>query len=129
MAVVIYRARPTDTLNRVFAVSLGLIAGFQWFEFQTLFNGLGVIDRAFQVAWVVTVAFLGVTFFHCATLFPTPLRLNVRRALLGWYALSALVAASWTLSKWLLWSQGVSPVVALLDVIGSRGSTVNLAWA
>ena len=125
LAVVIYRARSIAALNRVFAVTSGLIAGSQWFAYQTLFNGLGVIDHVFQVAWAVTVTFLGVTFFHCAMLFPTSTRLNARRVRLGWYALSALIAAGWTLSKWLLWSQGVSPLVALLDVIGFYGAIVS----
>lgn len=125
LAVVIYRSRPTEALNRVFAVTIGLIAGSQWFVFQTLFNDVGLIDQVIQVAWKVMLSFLGATFFHCGTLFPTPVRLNARRALLGWYALSALLATGWTLSRWLLWSQGVSSFVALLDGIGFCGAIVS----
>lgn len=126
LAVVIYRARSTDTLNCVFAISSGLIASYQWILLQTVFSGVGLIDHVVQVVWAVTVPFLGVTFCHCATLFPTPVPLNVRRVLIGWYVLSALVAAGYALSKWLLWSHGVSPFVVQLDLIGFRGSTVSI---
>jgi signal transduction histidine kinase len=126
LAVVIYRARPTDKLNRVFAVSSGLIAGYQWFVVPTLFSGIGLIDHVIQVAWDLTIPFLGITFFHCATLFPIPVRVNVRPMLIGWYTLSALIATGFVLSKLLLWSQGVSPFVAQLDAIGFRGSTVSI---
>ena len=126
LAVVIYRARPNAALNRIFAVTSGLIANYQWLLYPTVFNGVGLIDHVIQLAWTVTVPLLGVTFFHCATLFPTPVRLNVRPVLLGWYALSALAAAGYALSSGLLWARGHSPLVAQLDVIGFRGATVSI---
>lgn len=127
LAVVIYRSRPTDALNRVFAFTAGLIASYQWILQQTVFPNIGLIDHIIQLAWILTVPFLGAAFFHCATLFPTPLRWNVRPLLRGWYALSALVAAGYVLSRWLLWSQSNLSVATQLDFIGFYGATVGIA--
>ncbi len=126
LAAVIYRSRPTDQLNRVFALSSSLIAGFQWLVLSTLFVNAGLLDHLIQTGWVLIVPLLGVTFFHCATLFPTPVRWKTRRVLIGWYALSALVAGGYVLSKWLFWSNIRGSLVAALDFIGFRGATLSI---
>lgn len=123
IAVVIYRARSTAEVNRVFAVAGTLIAGYQWLLLHDLFIGRGLVDHIDQLAWTVTVPFMGVVLVHGAIVFPTPLTSRIRPWLKGIYLLAWLIALGWATSKLLLWVEGEMLLVEQLDAFAFFGAT------
>jgi hypothetical protein len=85
LAVVIYRARPAETLNRVFALAAVFIVGYLWLPYVELFLYSGPVRALITLVWGMAVTLLAALILHCAFLYPTPLRRG-RRALHAIYA-------------------------------------------
>ena len=125
LAVVIYRARPAETLNRVFALTAILLAGWLWLPQSELFLYSGPISALITVVWGLSVTLLAAFTLHAAFQFPTPLQR-------GWrlipviYAIYAGMAIFYATVLIWRWSQGWPPVLFQLDLIGFRFATFSL---
>jgi signal transduction histidine kinase len=126
LAVTIYSFRPTVAINRVFAVTGCLLAGYHWLLLPSLFERPDLIDQVMQLVWVVSTSLLGVLFFHCTILFPVPLKPTVRSILKVWYGVSIALAACYVGARVLQWTAGPLALTAALDTLGFRGSALNI---
>ena len=126
LAVTIYSVRSTAAINRVFAVTGGLLAGYHWLLLPSLIEKPGPIDQIMQLVWVTLTALLGALIFHCTTLFPIPLKPTVRPVLKGWYAASIALAVCYVGARVLQWTSASPSLAASLDTLGFRGSALNI---
>lgn len=138
LAVVVYRARPNNSVNRVFAVSGGLIALVLWTAIPTLFPERLAIQKTLHLAWALAYPFMAVTFIHATLLFPRAFR----RLKTGWvtyvYALMAVMAVLYEISflaRWegpVAWADQLSTfcngVVASVFGLGVAGYVARLVW-
>lgn len=128
LSLVIYRSRPAEPLNRVFASAAAVIAGYQWLGHASLFpfgNSVAILN---QLVWEAGVSVMGVLFLHCAVLFPVPLvRSSVQRGLRLAYGLAALLAMVYMFSTVWFVLTGPGPLVTRLADFGFDGATTGIA--
>ena len=121
LAVIVYRARPTDPVNRLFAIATSLSAASLWFSIPTLFPESDLMSRFHAAMWVITTAFLGASFIHLTLLFP----IRIRGLGVGWvmgsYLMMALIAGMFAVSMVLRW-RGLVPEIA--NVLGAAGNVL-----
>ena len=108
LAVVVYRTRPQNPVNRVFAVSGGLTAMILWSSIPTLFPERLALSKALHLAWALAYPFVGVTFIHLTLLFPRTFRRLQTGGLVYLYALMALIAALYVMSFLARWQESVA---------------------
>jgi signal transduction histidine kinase len=125
LAVVIYRARPTETLNRVFALTAICIAGYLWLPHVELFLYSGPVSAVVTLVWGVTVTLLGAFILHCAFLYPTPLR-HGWRLLPAMYVVYGGMAVLYAIVLIWRWSPYWAPPLFDLDFLGFRFATYSL---
>ncbi len=111
LALIVYRARPDDPVNRLFALSTCLSAASIWLSVPTLFPESDALARLNLTGWAISSAFIGASFIHLTLLFP----IKIRRLTFGWvtglYLCMAVVAGLFVLSMALRW-QGRTPALA-----------------
>lgn len=127
LGVVIYLTRPTEAVNRIFAVAATCITGYLWLTHGGLFEYTGtVLYHLTRVAWTLCVCVIGVTIVHCALLFPQPARASLRRWLPWLYAVSIGVALSYALAMELRWQFVWTPLVHQIDAFDFRFATLTI---
>jgi signal transduction histidine kinase len=119
LAVIVYRARPDDPVNRLFAIATSLSAASIWLSIPTFFPESDLPARLNAAGWAITTAFLGASFIHMAMLFPV----KVRRLGAGWvtslYLVMGIIAAIFVTSMLLRW-QGLAP--SLMERMSTTGN-------
>jgi signal transduction histidine kinase len=125
VAVVIYRARRAETLNRVFALTAVLLAGWLWLPQSELFLYSGQTNALITLVWGLSVTLLAAFALHAAFLFPTTLRRG-RRLIPVIYAIYAVMAVFYATVLIWRWLQDWPPLLFQLDMIGFRFATFSL---
>ena len=120
LAAAVYQARPSEAVNRIFAVACSLSAGAVWLTLPALFPQADWLTHSIQIEWVLSAAFVGVAFIHLATLFPEPAHRDAMRWIKALYFLMAFTAAVYTLSLFLRWQDYESPLANQLSTFGNR---------
>ena len=125
LAVVIYRARPAETLNRIFALTAIGLAGWLWLPQCELFLYSGLNSALITSAWGMSVTLLAAFTLHCAFQFPIPIRrgrwlIPVLYAMYGGMATLYVATLAWR------WSLAWPPLLFQLDWIGFRFATYSL---
>lgn len=119
LAVVVYRARPSDPVNRLFAIATSLSAASIWLSIPTLFPESDQLSRINAAGWVITTAFLGASFIHLTMLFPV----KVRRLSIGWvtslYLVMGIIAAIFVISMNLRWQERAPLLMERLSTLGN----------
>ena len=104
LALAVYRARPQEPVNRVFAIACGAIAASVWVALGSLFmEEPSGVTRALNLVWVLAIFCLGPVVIHLAVLFPDPARRFSPHRLAVGYILMGGVAALLALSYLLRW--------------------------
>jgi signal transduction histidine kinase len=103
LALAVYRARPQAPLNRVFALTGGLLALLQWLTIEGLFPESDAATRLLRLMWAAAAPFLGVTFLHLVALFPQPLP-HAAYGLRMLYVLAAALAIAYVLALGARWA-------------------------
>ena len=128
LAVVIYRSRPAEKLNRIFAMAAVLLAGWLWLPQSELFLYSGPVTALITLVWGLDVTLLAAFAVHAAFQFPTPLRHGQKLIPVIYviYGVMAVFYAGVLVWRWLLnWP----PVLFQLDLIGFRFATFSLMAA
>lgn len=108
LGLAVYRARPHEPVNRIFAITCSLVAGSVWVALASLFmEEPGGVTRALNFVWLLLVFPLGPVIIHLAVLFPEPARRFSPRRFAILYVLMGVVAVFFALSYLLRW-QGAS---------------------
>jgi len=119
LAVVVYRARPNDPINRLFAIATSLSAASIWLSIPTLFPESDQLARINAAGWAITTAFLGASFIHLTMLFPV----KVRRLKTGWvsslYLVMGIFATIFVISMNLRWQERAPLLMEQLSAIGN----------
>ena len=113
LAVAVYRARPEETINRIFAVACSLCASAILLTIPALFPETGWLANLLQLGWVFSAPFVGAAFIHLTILFPRPIRFRSLRWLNLLYLVMAVTASAYALSMLLNW-QNSAPALANL---------------
>ena len=119
LAVVVYRARPAEPINRIFAIACCLCASAILLTIPALFPENGWIARLLQLGWVLSASLVGAAFIHLAMLLPKPIHFGSLRWLKALYALMALVAVAYALSMFLKWQNSAPELANLLSTFGN----------
>jgi len=119
LALIVYRARPNDPINRLFAIATSLSAASIWLSIPTLFPESDLLSRINAAGWVITTAFLGASFIHLTMLFPV----KVRRLSAGWvtslYLLMGTVATIFVTSMLLRWQERLPALMECMSTLGN----------
>jgi signal transduction histidine kinase len=122
LALFVYRARPEETLNRIFAITAGLEAASQWFSPPSLFLHTTLIIKALDLLlFALVIPFAAAGVIHLALLIFQPSRFYHPLTLTLLYGLTSLVAILYAASRLLFWQAGYSAGVAWLDSAGYHG--------
>ncbi len=121
LAVVVYRARPRDPVNRLFAIATSLSAASLWLSIPTLFPESDPMSRFHAMMWVITSAFVGASFIHLSWLFPVKVRRLGAGWVMGLYLVMAMIAGGFVISMVLRW-WGLAP--DLSNLLGAVGNTL-----
>lgn len=139
LALMVYRLRPADPLNRTYAImgSLGaaLIMGWR----QSLFEDTAHFGPLLWLPELLSLcaAFLCPTIIYAAILLTAPAsghRLSAAQRAALWigYPLALLATAIWWASRVLLWTNGWTPLAGRLDrtayVMALAGGVVAIAF-
>jgi signal transduction histidine kinase len=125
LAVVIYRAHPGATQNRVFALTAALLAGWAWLPQSELFLYTNGITAFVGAIWGISVMLLAACAFQAAYEFPTRLPRG-RRLIPVVYVIYGLSAVVYALIFAWRWSQQWSPLLLQLDAAAFRWATFSL---
>jgi signal transduction histidine kinase len=152
LALLVYRARPEEPANRLFAVVCSVIAGHRWLFSPTIFLYETATARLMDLVMGTMIApFIGSLTIHFVLLFPEPHRIldlrfwpfdsaiarrspihvpaTVRLFPALLYGLTGAVAGASAISKLLHWQTGWTPLVAWLDGMSFRISLLTVAAA
>lgn len=119
LAAAVYRARPAETINRIFAVACSLCASAILLTIPALFPETGWLTRLLQLGWVFSAPFVGAAFIHLAILFPRPIRFRSLRWLSLLYLVMALIAGAYALSTLLRWQNSAPALANLFSRVGN----------
>lgn len=122
IAIAVYRARPQADLNRVFALTCGLVAGGQLLTVHTLFADTDWPARSLTFVWALIIPWIGVGIVHFAALFPIPIASRGGWGVRGLYALSLLISMAYASALLLIWIGGWSPLAGFLGGVGWHGA-------
>jgi signal transduction histidine kinase len=125
LAAAVYRARPEETINRIFAIACSLCASAIILTIPALFPEIGWLTKLLEMGWVFGASFVGVAFIHLTMLFPRPIRFRSLRWLSVLYIVMALVASAYALSMTLKW-QSSAPALANLLSTGSNAAVIGI---
>lgn len=129
LAVLVYRTRPADPVNRIFAVAATLVAVHRWSLFPTIFAST---DLATYILWsipMLVAPFIGTLTIQFALLFPRPAPLASTVALPILHIFSAIVVGISVVVRLLWWQSGWSPLLSLLDRFSYTAALYLLAIA
>jgi len=120
LAAAVYMARPTETVNRIFAVACSAAAGALWLTIPSLFPQGDWLSHLLQVGWVCSATFVGVGFIHLSTLFPEPAHRDSLRWIKALYMLMVVTAIVYIIALFLRWENYESPLANFLSTISNR---------
>jgi signal transduction histidine kinase len=115
LAVLVYRTRPADPVNRTFAVAAALVAIHRWSLFPTIFASLDLASNLLWYIPMLVAPFIGTLTIHFALLFPRPARSPFMAALPLLHLFGATLVGIAAVERWLWWQFGWSPLINLLD--------------
>jgi signal transduction histidine kinase len=152
LALLVYRARPEEPANRLFAVVCSVIAGHRWLFSPTIFLYETPTAQLMDLMMGTVIApFIGPMTIHFVLLFPEPHRIldfrlqafeaatarrfplygriMVRPFLSTLYGLAFAVAGANAVSQLLHWQTGWTPLVGWLNGTSFRISLLTVAAA
>ncbi len=98
LAIAVYRVRPNDPVNRIFALAMSFVAASIWLTVNSIFPESTTATRALDLMWVAFASFVGVLVFHLATLFPQPMHRSMSRFITLLYIAMTVIGLLYALS-------------------------------
>ncbi|MBI5052894.1 MAG: hypothetical protein HZB52_06460, partial [Chloroflexi bacterium] len=120
LAIAVYRVRPDETVNRVFALATSFVAASIWLTINSIFPESTHITRALDLVWVGFASFIGVLTLHLATVFPHPMHRSMSRLIALLYIAMTVIGLLYALSLPLRWSNET----ALSNTFSSLGNVI-----
>lgn len=124
LAIAVYRVRPDDPVNRIFALAMSFIAASLWLTINSIFPESTNVTRALDLVWVGFATFIGVTTVHLATLFPQPMHRSMSRLIVLLYIAMIVIGFLYALSLPLRWANET----AISNTLSSFGNVIVNNW-
>jgi signal transduction histidine kinase len=119
LAAAVYRTRPEETINRIFAVACSLTASAIILTIPDLFPETGWLTKLLQLGWAFSAPFVGSAFIHLAILFPKPIRFGSLKWLNLLYVAMAFVASTYAFSMLLNWQNSAPALSGLFSRVSN----------
>ncbi len=124
LAIAVYRVRPDDPVNRVFALAMSFVGASLWLTINSIFPESTNLTRALDLVWVGFATFIGVTTIHLATLFPHPMHRSMSRFITLLYIAMIGIGFLYALSLPLRWANET----AISNTLSSFGNVIVNNW-
>lgn len=128
-----------ETVGRVLILFVCCLSIFFGINRPSLYWHDGWVSKLSDIVTIIQGGFVGIALLHFALVFPRPL-LHIRGFyLFSAYSFGVLIVGVYLVSRWLLWTQGHSSLVAQLDresfymiwrlvAIGAGALTLRTLW-
>lgn len=128
LALAVFRGRPGDPVNRVFAVMSAAMAAAAWLLTPGLFPESGTLTRLLHLAWIAAFCTLTPSFIHLTFLFPKPFESVSARTIARMYAVSAFLSLPYWTSMILGWRDPASSWAHVLSTASNAGAILLMTF-